>query len=51
MPKGDNLANAEKWFNMAVKYDADGNVPLYEKCINKAIEYEKKGIESGESWD
>ena len=48
---GENLTNAKKWFDMAVKYDEQKNVSLYEKCLTKAIDYEKKGVEAGETWE
>ena len=49
--KGDKLAAAEKWFNMAVRKEQEGNFPMMEKCLNNAIKAEAEGIAAGESWD
>ena len=44
-----NLKKANEWFERAVEKETT-NPTMSEKCLNKAIEYEKKGIEAGESW-
>lgn len=49
--KGEKLQAAEKWFNMAVRKEAEGNTTMMEKCLNNAIKNEAEGIAAGESWD
>ena len=49
--KGAKLEAAEKWFNMAVRKEAEGNIDYMNKCLNNAIKAEAEGIAAGESWD
>jgi hypothetical protein len=48
---GENLKKAEEWFDRAVGMEAKGNQTLTDKCLNSAIEHEKKGLSAGESWE
>lgn len=48
---GENLKKAEEWFERAVKKEEENNKTMTDKCLEKAIQYEKDGIAAGESWD
>jgi len=48
---GENLKKALEWFERAVKKEEENNATMMNKCLEKAIEFEKAGIAAGESWD
>lgn len=48
---GDNLKKAQEWFDRAVKKEEEKNVSMMEKCLEKALQFERDGIAAGESWD
>jgi hypothetical protein len=49
--EGENLKKAMEWFDRAVKLEQEGKATMYERCVVKMLEFEKKGIEAGESWE
>ena len=46
---GENLKKAGEWFDRAVDKETT-NPTMSDKCLNKALEYEQKGLAAGESW-
>lgn len=48
---GEKLTKALEWFERAVKKEEEKNETLMNKCLEKAIQFEKEGIAAGESWD
>lgn len=48
--QGALLTKAMDWFNRAVSMEDQGKIPMMDKCLDKALEFERQGIAAGESW-
>jgi len=48
---GELLKQAEKWMERGIRLEEQGKTPMMLKCIDKAVDFEARGLAAGESWD
>lgn len=47
---GENLKKAAEWMERAIDQEAKSKTQMMNRCLDKAVDYEEKGLAAGESW-